>query len=556
MTDGVRIAPFGDAAVLVELDGATGIAAARRARAVAAAIDAIRRDVPGLGVPVPAATSVLVPFDPRALEVDEVEARVAERPRAAPAAADPPPDAPVHELPVRYGGDDGPDLASVAEEVGLLPADVIELHAATTYEVLFLGFAPGFAYLGELPPPLVVPRLATPRPRVPAGSVAIAGLDDRGLSPCLGRRLAAARPDGCAAVRSRRDAARPASVPATGSGSCRPDVTRNPVLEIVDPGLLLSIQDGGRAGLGGEGVTPGRRRGPPLARRRERARRQPAGRGGARGDAARADGAGARAGHARARGDDGGNGHEDRRARQPGSTVTLRAGDTLALEPAAGARGYLAVPGGIDVPVVLGSRSTALGAGFGGLDGRALRAGDRLGGAEDRTVPHAHWPGVPRPGRGLGRSGRSACSPARTPTTSGRLAFDDVRSQRPGPSARRATAWGCGSTATPIPGTPAAELASHGVVAGTIQLPPDRRPIVLLVDHQPTGGYPVIAVVITRGPRPPRPARARRARVGSSSTTPVSARAALAAQDEAFAAALAQLRDAARWDDLWRGAGA
>ena len=94
---------------------------------------------------------------------------------AAPATVDPPPDAPLHELPVRYGGDDGPDLESVAEEVGHSPADVVELHAATTYEVLFLGFAPGFAYLGELEPPLVVPRLATPRPRVPAGSVAIAG---------------------------------------------------------------------------------------------------------------------------------------------------------------------------------------------------------------------------------------------------------------------------------------------------------------------------------------------------------------------------------------------
>ena len=64
---------------------------------------------------------------------------------------------------------------AVADEIGRTPADVIELHAATTYEVLFLGFAPGFAYLGELAPPLVVPRLATPRPRVPPGSVAIAG---------------------------------------------------------------------------------------------------------------------------------------------------------------------------------------------------------------------------------------------------------------------------------------------------------------------------------------------------------------------------------------------
>ena len=175
MTGGVRVVPFGDAAVLVELDGATGIAAARRARALAAAIEAIRREVPGVGVPVPAATSVLVPFDPRTLELAGVASRIARVLDVTPARPGPSRDAAVHELRVRYGGDDGPDLAAVAEEIGRSPAEVIALHAATTYEVLFLGFAPGFAYVGELAPPLVVPRLATPRPRVPAGSVAIAG---------------------------------------------------------------------------------------------------------------------------------------------------------------------------------------------------------------------------------------------------------------------------------------------------------------------------------------------------------------------------------------------
>jgi 5-oxoprolinase (ATP-hydrolysing) subunit B len=175
VTDGVRIVPFGDAAVLVELRGGDGIVAARRARAVAAAIDAMRREVPVVGVPVPAATSVLVPFDPRALDAADVESRLSALLERAPPTADPPHDAPLHELPVRYGGDDGPDLGAVAEEVGISPGGVIELHAATTYEVLFLGFAPGFAYLGDLAPPLVVPRLATPRPRVVAGSVAIAG---------------------------------------------------------------------------------------------------------------------------------------------------------------------------------------------------------------------------------------------------------------------------------------------------------------------------------------------------------------------------------------------
>jgi KipI family sensor histidine kinase inhibitor len=76
---------------------------------------------------------------------------------------------------VRYGGDDGPDLDAVAADLGLRPRDVVDLHIGVEVEVLFLGFAPGFAYLGELSPRLRVPRRATPRVRVPAGSVAVAG---------------------------------------------------------------------------------------------------------------------------------------------------------------------------------------------------------------------------------------------------------------------------------------------------------------------------------------------------------------------------------------------
>jgi len=79
------------------------------------------------------------------------------------------------EIPVCYSREYGPDLNEVAVMHGMTPAQVIELHAAAAYEVYFLGFVPGFAYLGELPAALVTPRLATPRRRVPAGSLGIAG---------------------------------------------------------------------------------------------------------------------------------------------------------------------------------------------------------------------------------------------------------------------------------------------------------------------------------------------------------------------------------------------
>jgi KipI family sensor histidine kinase inhibitor len=80
------------------------------------------------------------------------------------------------EIPVCYGGDYGPDLGEMAFHQGLAEAEMAARHAADSYRVFMLGFTPGFAYLGGLAPGLAAPRWSTPRPRVPAGSVAIAGL--------------------------------------------------------------------------------------------------------------------------------------------------------------------------------------------------------------------------------------------------------------------------------------------------------------------------------------------------------------------------------------------
>jgi inhibitor of KinA len=108
------------------------------------------------------------------------------------------------EIPVSYGGEFGPDLGEVAAMHGLTPEEIIELHASVEYLVYFLGFVPGYAYLGELPEALVTPRLGAPRRRVPAGSVGIAGTQT-GVYPfatpggwrLLGRTpIAMFRPDG------------------------------------------------------------------------------------------------------------------------------------------------------------------------------------------------------------------------------------------------------------------------------------------------------------------------------------------------------------------------
>jgi inhibitor of KinA len=79
------------------------------------------------------------------------------------------------KIPTCYGGEFGPDLSEVASLHGLTPEQAIELHASVTYTVYFLGFVPGFAYLGELPDALATPRLDSPRRSTPPGSVGIAG---------------------------------------------------------------------------------------------------------------------------------------------------------------------------------------------------------------------------------------------------------------------------------------------------------------------------------------------------------------------------------------------
>jgi len=121
----------------------------------------------------PAYCSVLIKFDAMLLSHEELEETLlgcVERMKKVAL-----PESRLVEIPVCYGGDFGPDLKDVAELHGMTPESAIELHTSTTYRVYFLGFAPGFAYLGELPEALVTPRLATPRRSVRAGSVGIAG---------------------------------------------------------------------------------------------------------------------------------------------------------------------------------------------------------------------------------------------------------------------------------------------------------------------------------------------------------------------------------------------
>ncbi|WP_339279746.1 5-oxoprolinase subunit PxpB [Paenibacillus sp. FSL W8-1187] len=138
---------------------------------------------------VPAYESVLAVYDPVRLQRGRKGAvpwRLAQRLIEDRLAALPPlPEAAERaaiEIPVRYGGEHGPDLEQAARRSGMTPSAFIAAHSKPLYRVVMLGFLPGFPYLDGLPPELAQPRLDAPRPRVPAGSVGIGGAQT-GLYP-------------------------------------------------------------------------------------------------------------------------------------------------------------------------------------------------------------------------------------------------------------------------------------------------------------------------------------------------------------------------------------
>lgn len=173
-----RCLPLGDAAILVQLGEGIDPALNARVQALAQLVEAGAPT--GIGEAVGAYCTLTVHYDPMRIAYSEAldwvqrqAQRVGELDLPVPRTV---------EIPVLYGGEQGPDLDFIARHTGLTPGEVIRLHAAGEYRVYLLGFTPGFPYLGGLHPRLACPRLATPRPAVPAGSVGIAG-EQTGIYP-------------------------------------------------------------------------------------------------------------------------------------------------------------------------------------------------------------------------------------------------------------------------------------------------------------------------------------------------------------------------------------
>jgi KipI family sensor histidine kinase inhibitor len=502
--------PAGDAALLAVLGETIDPRLNARVHALARALDG----QPGIVDLAPAYASLLVTYDALATDYAGLEARVREALASLPAR--PALAGRRRRLPVAYGGAYGPDVPAVAERLGLGEADVIGLHSGETYRVYMIGFAPGYSYLGELPAALELPRLSTPREHVPAGSVAIAGRQTGVYSVAtpggwhlLGRTpvrlFDPVREPPCYLAPGDRVR----FVPITPAEYERRAARERPLgrhyligetdnVEIIAPGLQTTVQDLGRTGYARFGVP----------------------------SAGTMDAFAARAANRLVGNSDGAAVLEITLAgptlRLPsyGAVFAVTGADlspqldgndvpgwTTCVAPPgaalkfgkrrAGLRAYLAVAGGFVVPPVLGSASTYLRGPFGGHEGRALQAGDRL------LARH--------PPAGAERLAGRALTPAARPPYDREPVVRVVL----GPHAERftgeAVAALLGSTYTVGPASdrmgyrlqgPAlarhepADILSQGLPLGGVQVPGDGQPIILLADHQTTGGYPLIATVI------------------------------------------------------------
>jgi KipI family sensor histidine kinase inhibitor len=168
----LRFLPTGDLALSVELGDDISVDVNTRVRALEFLIE--QKAVPGVVETVPTYRALQVYYDPAVVGYEALCRALAPLVEQAGATAMPP--AREVELPCGYGGELGPDLEAAARRLDLSPDELVRLHAGASYLVYFIGFTPGLPYMTGAPARLTIPRLDTPRVKVPAGSVGIGGI--------------------------------------------------------------------------------------------------------------------------------------------------------------------------------------------------------------------------------------------------------------------------------------------------------------------------------------------------------------------------------------------
>ncbi|GAB3295786.1 5-oxoprolinase subunit B/C family protein [Pseudoclavibacter terrae] len=507
----MRVLTARDDAVLIECDSLD------ETIALFDAMTALR--IPGVGEMVPGARTLLVPFRPARVTAQEIEAAARAADLSGVRAGTPR----RLDIPTRY---DGEDLAEVAELLGISADEVVRRHTNSTFTVGFVGFAPGFAYLTGDDPLLDVPRRSTPRTRIPAGSVALAGTYS-GVYPRespggwqligttevpmwdLARDPAAFMAPGDvvtfsvdpATERARSTvSAEHASAPEPAELAQPEAADRASALEVRSPGLQTLFQDLGRDGYASMGVSASGALDAPAHRQANRLVGNSPGEptlevayGGLR---LRAHGPQvvAIAGAEVEVTVDG----ALPRTVPFGAAFALDDGDELQLgSPTAGVRSYLAVRGGFDAKPVLESLATDL---LAGLGPDPLATGDVLG-VRDPAAPLAPVTSVademhqdlPAAG-GDSIELRIVLGPRDDWFSAEEITRFTSQEWRVTPQSNRV---GVRLEGDALTRAKSGELPSEGCVSGALQMSPSGQPVLFLADHPLTGGYPVLGAVIT-----------------------------------------------------------
>jgi len=415
------------------------------------------------------------------------------------------------DIPVVYGGHGGPDLPEIAAWAGLEPSEVVERHVTVDYRVYMLGFLPGFAYLGTVDERIAAPRLASPRLRVPAGSVGIAGRQT-GVYPrespggwrLIGRtamamfdplraRAALLRAGDTVRFHHARDRDLVEAPQSSAAGADSRPSSASRTVTVIQPGLLTTVQDAGRwgsqaSGVGVSGALDGHSHAlanAVVGNRSDAATLEVT----IAGPELRLDQDGVLA----VTGADLQPTIDGARVRL-GVPVSCRTGSIVRFgERRSGARAYVAFDGGVDLAPVLGSRATHVSAGLGGMNGRPLRAGDRVPLGSNRDARQALKARAMTPLLDGARL-RVVLGPQDDFFTS--EAIDRLESTR-FEVTPRSNRMGYRLSGGALPRVPDREMISDATFIGGIQVPPSGEPILLMHDRQTTGGYPQIATVIS-----------------------------------------------------------
>ena len=501
-SEGFRIRPAGDHtfsfsalgenSLLVQLPPRISKSTQRVIRALQLGIE--QANITGVAELTPCYAELKIDFDPLIISLNALQERVTEISENLDFIDLPAPR--LIKIPVCYEPPYAPDLAEVARYAGLSEEEVIHRHSQKIYTVHMLGFTPGFAYLGGLDPRLATPRHATPRTEVPAGAVGIAG-NQTGIYPCKSPggwliigRTATPLFDPTASppfLFEAGDEVRFIPVAELEDRSSLPSphlsIPNSRTVKIIDPGMYTTVQDTGRFGYLRYGLPPSGAMDQDAFRMANRLL-----------------------------------GNEENfpvlevTGTMPvlefsGATriavvsvgdsqyMEVKAGTRVSFDPLKlGYRAYIAFEGGIDVPVVMGSRSTYVSGKLGGHKGRTLRAGDvlPLGAIGDASSFVMHeW---------------LRCNEA------GSIVYVRVI---PGPEAdwfdcnglstflaeaftisSKSDRTGLRLDGPELSFCSGEQMVSAGIAFGTIQVPPSGHPIIMMADHPTTGGYPRIGTVV------------------------------------------------------------